>query len=583
MVYRFDSDFNGEVFGESVIDGSEPFLGLHYPHTDIPEQARNLYKKVHLRIIENVEAESAAIYSAKGNSTHTSLDLGNSILRSSSPIHLQYLKNMGVNATLTISIMIDQRLWGLVACHHHSPRYPSTSLREAALALTNVLSTQLHHWERSIDFAAVQEKEHIYQALISEAVKSKDLFSETMKVSYLLGLTNATGAALIRKDMVISYGKVPKDEDIYEINNWMKENHERVFQSNQFSNYYPKADLMKDIASGILYYQLDQESDSAILWFRQQMSEGKRWGGKPEENKILEGVLSPRKSFEAWQEEVEGKSTPWKPFEIQAGLRFAAYVEREMFIRNLDLQKERYRKLTDQLQQANEELRQFNWISSHDMKEPLRKIRLFIDQIRIDGQDLGTSSIYFDRIDAAAQRMQKLIEDLLNYAGLSQPVGLQETDLNKVVQDVAEELGMSSAEIRCDHLPVIPAVDFQIRQLFTNLFSNAIKFQHIDRPLSIVISKESFTPEELEILFPEKGEDYIKIRIQDNGIGFEPEYNEQIFELFQRLHGQKEFQGTGIGLAICKKIVETHHGFISAEGKLNEGAGFVVVLKLAYR
>jgi two-component system, chemotaxis family, sensor kinase Cph1 len=580
MVYRFDEDFNGEVYGESVSKNLTSYLGLHYPSTDIPEQARELYKKVHLRIIEHVEKSPVPVYTNKDDASHMNLDLGRSILRSSSPIHLEYLKNMGVCATLTVSIMINNRLWGLVACHHYSERYASISERETALALTNVLSTQLHHWQRSADYAAVQEKEHIYQMLLTQALKGKDIFDALTQVSYITALTDSAGAAIVRDKNIFTYGVVPEDDVIYQLHDWMISKMERVFQCTELSRYYPKMINHADIVSGVLYYELDTDSKSAIFWFRAQLSEGKKWGGDPELDKEVTGVLTPRRSFEAWQQEVRGKSAKWKSHEIQAGLRLGAYLEREIFIKNLDFQKERYKKLTSELQQANEELRQFNWISSHDMKEPLRKIRLFIDQIKLEGEELGASNqLYFERIDHAAARMQQLIDDLLNYADLSREQKLASCSLKSIIEEVAEELGLSLSALQLSDLPVIHVVPFQIRQLFSNLMSNSIKFQQQLRPLRIEVSTSPLSSADQERIFPDAPENFIKLIYKDNGIGFSGEYNEQVFELFQRLHGQNEYSGTGIGLAICKKIAEAHHGFIAAFGEEGEGVRFEVVLK----
>jgi light-regulated signal transduction histidine kinase (bacteriophytochrome) len=580
MVYRFDEDFNGEVFGESAKENLTAYFGLHYPSTDIPEQARELYKKVHLRIIENVEASPVPVFTNTDNASHMSLDLGRSILRSSSPIHLEYLKNMGVSATLTVSIMINNRLWGLVACHHYSSRYASISERETALALTNVLSTQLHHWQRSADYAAVQEKEHIYQMLLTQGVKGKDIFHELTQASYITALTDSTGVAIVRDKKIFTYGLVPEDQVICQLHDWMISKVERVFQCTELSRYYPQMISHADVVSGVLYYELDAESRSAIFWFRPQLSEGKKWGGNPDLDKEVTGLLTPRRSFEAWQQEVHGKSAKWKSHEIQAGLRLGAYLEREIFIKNLNYQKERYKKLTNELQQANEELRQFNWISSHDMKEPLRKIRLFIDQIKLEGEELGASNqLYFERIDHAAARMQQLIDDLLNYADLSREQKLEYCSLKSIIEEVAEELELNAAALQLSDLPSVDVVPFQIRQLFCNLISNSIKFQQPGRALRIAVTTALLTSEDHERIFPDAPESYIKLVYQDNGIGFSSEYNEQVFELFQRLHGQNEYSGTGIGLAICKKIAEAHHGFIRAYGEEGEGVRFEVVLK----
>lgn len=583
MIYKFDEDYNGQVFAESVAQGFEPFLGLNYPHTDIPAQARELYKKSPIRILVDVNAAPIHLCTLNENATYSSLNLGNSILRSVSPIHIEYLKNMGVTATLSLSIMIGQRLWGLVACHNYKPKHISPLKRQAAMLQTQFMASHIHHWERSENYGEVQEKEHIYQSIIEQALKSEDIFQSIIKESYFIGLTGSTGGAVLRNGQIFTYGKVPALDQIKEIQHWMKYNFERVFQSSEFSKYYSRSKEFSDSCSGILYYSLDDESDSAIMWFREQLSEGKKWGGDINEAKDKAKSLTPRASFKAWEEVVIGKSDPWKAHEIQAGLRLGAYLEREIYIKNITYQKERYEKLNTELQQANEELNQFNWISSHDMKEPLRKIRLFIDQLSTDSASLNEQqSLYFGRIDAAAKRMQALIDDLLNYAGLSKENSFEKQDLNPLIGEVADcyMADNPGAQITLGVLGSIPCIDFQIKQLFSNLIGNSIKFKKENENAIIEMLRAELNEEDLERIKPESPQDVIKIHYKDNGIGFSPEYNEQIFQVFQRLHGQDEYSGTGIGLAICKKIVETHKGFIYANGKLGEGAIFSIVLNM---
>jgi len=582
MIYKFDADYNGEVFAESLQGDLEPFLGLNYPHTDIPRQAREIYKKNPIRILVDVNKSPISLCTLEEGASNASVDLSKSILRSVSPIHIEYLKNMKVTATLTLSIMIGQRLWGLVSCHHHSPKYISPLKRQSALLQTQFMASHIHHWERSENYGEVQEKEHIYQSILESALKSDEIFQSISSSSYFIGLTGSTGGAIVKDGAIYTFGKVPSNEQIVAIQKWMKENFERVFQSSEFSTYYEVAKSFSDSCSGILYYSLDQESDSAIIWFRQQLSEGKKWGGNMEEAGVKSKSLTPRASFESWEELISGKSEVWKAHEIQAGLRLGAYLEREMSIRNITYQKERYEKLNSELQQANEELNQFNWISSHDMKEPLRKIRLFIDQINADSESLNDQhAMFFSRIDAGAKRMQVLIDDLLNYAGLSKKNSFTHQPLNKLVGEVVDcyRTDNPGTRIQLGELGSISCIDFQIKQLFSNLLCNSIKFKKDDQNAQIEIVKTELSTDDLARIKPASPNDYIKIRYTDNGIGFSAEYNEQVFQVFQRLHDQNDYSGTGIGLAICKKIVETHKGFIYAEGELGKGTTFSIVLK----
>lgn len=582
MVYRFDPDFNGEVYAESKRSDIESFLGLHYPHTDIPAQARELYKKQPLRMIPDVNYNPAAIIALDDDCTHEDLNLSNCTFRSVSPIHIKYLKNMGVSASFSISIMINEQLWGMIACHNYSPKKVLLYNRTSALMQSEFYAAQIHRWERSEEYKKVQEKEHIYQSILEEVVRTENTFESVSSTPYFLGLTDATGGAILRDGNVHVYGETPGVQFINKVQKYMKSKDERVFLSDSFSDYLEEAKKYQKIASGVLYFSLHKETDSAVIWFRKQLSEGKKWGGNPNKNNEDIKNLTPRNSFKAWEEDVAGKSAKWYAHEIQAGLRLGNYLEREIYIRNLKSQKEQLEQITTELKNKNEELSQFNWISSHDMKEPLRKIRLFIDQIEMEENELNeVQQNYFRRIDKAADRMQQLIDDLLNYAKLSDEEVFEKKSLRKVIDEVAfsfESLDDKKITFDISKFPKANIIDFQIAQLFSNLISNSIKFKHPDREVFIEIKHVIPTQNEMDQLGFDK-DNFIKIVYSDNGIGFSSDYNERIFEVFQRLHDTNKFDGTGIGLAICKKIVETHNGVIRAFGREGEGVDFEIFLK----
>jgi PAS domain S-box-containing protein len=237
------------------------------------------------------------------------------------------------------------------------------------------------------------------------------------------------------------------------------------------------------------------------------------------------------------------------------------------------------------LAQSNIELDSFSYIASHDLQEPLRKIQTYCNRIMDSEFESFTHETkdHFQRIVAAAARMQNLINSLLNYSRMnSTDIMYETTDLNVVVQEVLKNLSHLIDEnhvvTRCEKLPVIDAFPDQMTQLFTNLVSNSIKYRHRDVAPEIYITVSSAPASSVlksqDAPFP----DYWKIAIADNGIGFEPQYAEKIFELFQRLHSKFEYEGTGLGLAICRKIAQNHHGFIKADGKPGDGATFELYL-----
>lgn len=233
-----------------------------------------------------------------------------------------------------------------------------------------------------------------------------------------------------------------------------------------------------------------------------------------------------------------------------------------------------------ELQIQNAELASFTYIASHDLQEPLRKIQAFTSRIMDkEGNILSPSGQeYFGRIVESASRMQKLIEALLNYSRTNTTdVVLEPTDLNRVLIDVLsdlnEEIESKNVNIESEDLPTLNIFPLQFNQLFSNIIGNAIKYHRSGNQPHIKITQEKVDSNEI-VGGPETGTKYWRISIKDNGIGFEPKYENVIFDLFQRLHGKDEYEGTGIGLAICKKIMHNHHGFIKAEGKPGEGATF---------
>ena len=238
-----------------------------------------------------------------------------------------------------------------------------------------------------------------------------------------------------------------------------------------------------------------------------------------------------------------------------------------------------------ELERMNSELESFSYVASHDLQEPLRKIQTFAMRIlEKEHENLSdTGKEYFRRMQNAAKRMKVLIEDLLSFSRVNNTEKNFETiDLHKIVEDVKkdfqEEIEQKMATIELFKTCTIKAIPFQFRQLIQNLIANSLKFQHPGKNPHITLSSSFVNSDTLrnEKLLP--GTNYCHIIISDNGIGFEPEFNEKIFEVFQRLHRKEEYAGTGIGLAIVKKIVENHKGYITAKGELNEGATFDIFI-----
>lgn len=240
------------------------------------------------------------------------------------------------------------------------------------------------------------------------------------------------------------------------------------------------------------------------------------------------------------------------------------------------------------LEKTNIELDSFNHIASHDLQEPLRKIQMFISRL-LDTEKESLSSKgfnYLEKIEASASKMQNLIRHLLTYSRIGKEHSKLETiNLNDVIEDILEDQSEQNRDrivTHIDTLPEIEGIPFLIEQLFTNILSNAIKYQQVNTTIEIkitgVLTNEDITDTELDGIHNDHS--FLKIIITDNGIGFETKHYDKIFEPFQRLHTNNEYKGTGIGLAICKKIVEAHKGQIVAKSKLGEGSNFTITLPI---
>jgi PAS domain S-box-containing protein len=236
-----------------------------------------------------------------------------------------------------------------------------------------------------------------------------------------------------------------------------------------------------------------------------------------------------------------------------------------------------------QLLRANLELESFNYVASHDLQEPLRKIQTFANLLQVKTLDPETTSRYLDKIHSASRRMSDLVQALLQYSRLANDTQFEDTDLDRIFEEVKNDLELrieeTGAVVRHDSLPTVPAIPLQMHQLFANLLANALKFT--DKPPVVQITTRPVPAAEVAAnrqLDPEKS--YVEIAFRDNGIGFEPHFADKIFHLFKRLHTRDQYSGTGIGLSICKKIVEHHGGCIRAESVEGEGSVFTVWLPL---
>lgn len=576
MVYQFDSEEAGCVIAEDT-DQEMPYLNLHYPPSDIPKQARQLYTLNWLRLIPDAYYQPVALIPANNPLTDQPLDLSLSVLRSVSPIHLEYLHNMGVTASMSISLLQDQKLWGLIACHHSSPKYIPYHIRTVCEFIGQVMSAEVANKESGEDSDYKRQLKAL-QTQFVETLSQADHFLEGVEQlnTQLLNLVNATGAVVCSGERYIRVGETPSEAEIYALLDWIKPRLDQsIFETRSLPKHYPAAEAFQAIASGVLALEISRIHRNYILWFRPEVIQTVNWGGNP--NKPVEiqedGSLrmSPRKSFQLWQETVQGQALPWKPCELEAVVELRSLIVGIVLRQAEDLAAMNY-----ELQRSNEELDSFAYIASHDLKEPLRGIHNYANFLMEDYAEVLTDDgvAKLETLVRLTQRMEDLINSLLHFSRLGRAELMQQSvDLDELVQQVIATLTMarpqSEIEFRIPHpLPRIECDRAQVNELFTNLISNAIKYN--DKPQKWV---------EIGFWAGEEAVGNPTFYVRDNGIGILQEHQEKIFQIFRRLHGRDEFGGgTGAGLTIARRIVERHGGRIWVESIPKQGTTFYFTL-----
>lgn len=583
MIYRFDEQYNGEIIAESKNDDLEGFLGLHYPHTDIPRQARELYIKNQLRMIVDVNYTPVPIVTMDEQLDHSSLDLSYSTLRSVSPIHIQYLHNMGVCATLTISLLHKKKLWGLISCHHYSPKHLTYEVRMAAKLLGHFITSQLDTRQQNEEYEIARKATHAVEWLNSRKFElNRNSLEFIVNDYHILTVCNAVGVSILLDGKIFQSGSVPQTDDIRMLSSYLSTYTSNTrFQTNSLIHVLPEFRHVCEKFPGINYFPLDSSTFNCIIWYRHETISEVNWAGNP--NKAIEkdkNGLSPRKSFELWKETVKFTSNKWLNSEVAACSNFVNILQKHLSSVFLTEEEEKQRQLAEILKRTNAELENINWISTHDLQEPLRKIQMMASYILQDDAVRLPSEIYskVDKMNQFASRMQGLIKDILRYSQLNygqesfEEVNLHEL-MTQVETDLQESFEEKNAHLVLGPVPVISGVPFLIRQLFSNLIYNSLKFSSDDREPTITIASSSDTTGLDETVTPNT---FHIIDYTDNGIGFDAAYNENVFKIFTKLQSPGQFSGSGIGLALCKKIVTTHKGFITARGTEGEGVVFKI-------
>lgn len=321
MIYRFDSEWNGEVISQSRIEAAPSYLGLHFPASDIPAQARRLYTLNLVRVVADIEADPVPLLPALNPLAGEPLDMTYSALRCLSPIHIQYLRNIGVSASMVVSIMQNGRLWGLIACHHHAPKRVSLAEREAAVFISRMTSAKLAAIEAVEQHNHVTSANHLIGELLNYIFTSQEETILQRLLPELMHLLHANGVLALVDGRRHSHGLVPNPAQMDGLLQWLTGkafNHS--FSCDHLAKHFAPAADYQDIASGLLCTPLAADVNNGIVWFRAEKPRTVKWAGQAEKGLVADEAggyrLTPRKSFEVWSELWRGRSAPWTHVEL---------------------------------------------------------------------------------------------------------------------------------------------------------------------------------------------------------------------------------------------------------------------------
>lgn len=570
MIYRFDEQWNGTVIAEDG-DGTLPsYLDLRFPATDIPAQARELYRLNRIRLIPSATYDPIPLVPPLSPVDGAPTDLSASALRSVSPIHLEYMRNMGTAASMSISLIVDGKLWGLISCHHGDPLHVPPPVRNAAEFLGRIVSQQIAAHDRTNESRqrlAFKQVETELIAYLSRALTFQQGLVERPR--QWLAITNAEGASVITEDMVLASGLVPPSGVIRDLAAWLHEKKlDAPYATDNLAAEWPGGHAIADVASGVIAVQISSLHPSFIIWFRPEVVRTVNWGGDPKKPMVSESDMRihPRRSFETWKESVRDHSAPWSIAEIQSAGEFRTAVVNFVLKRA-----EERAELTDELQRSNKELESFSYSISHDLRAPFRHILGYAQLLGEEEEELKSiSRHYLSGISNAALSAGQLVDDLLRFSQLGRAsLNMSSIDMQKVAGEIRRSFDTLAEERQIDwRIGALPdgfGDAALVRQAIYNLVDNAVKYTR-DRDPAII-----------EIEGREDGTMTV-YTVRDNGVGFDMAYGGKLFQVFQRLHHVEDFEGTGIGLALTKRIIDRHGGSIRAEGKLNEGASFSFTL-----
>ncbi len=569
-LYRFDEDFNGEVIAESRAGHMASYKGLHFPASDIPPQARALYMKNFIRSISDIGYAPVPVVPVKNPHTDRVLDMSMSALRSVSPIHVQYLANMGVQASMSVTIIQNGRFWGLIACHHNSPYHVPYRIRMVSEIMGHVFSAQLSSMEELVDRADGEKRRLILERLSASMGTHYNLYDLLReKQEMALEAMRAQGMAVQYRGRIFGFGQRSDDAQIAALIDWLYSNHPgSLVKTHEAESLVGDVAGLENLRGGFLAAPISHMRKDYIIWFRDSIAKDVHWAGNPEKTAVEEKAgyrLVPRASFDLWKQTVRNRSRGWSRDDVEMAQNLIHIIN----------QSERIA-----AEEASIAKSEFLANMSHELRTPLNAIVGIINILDRDNKLDDRQREFIKTMNLSANSLLGLINDLLDIAKIeSNEMTVEERPFNLL--DILEEVRsiMNVRAVEKDLLLAVKAPPRQsmqftgdvvrIRQVLLNLVSNALKFT--DAGFVNVL-----------VRLPTEIDARIRIEVQDSGIGMSEEQLARIFDKFVQADDTitRRFGGTGLGLAIVRNLVTLMGGEVQVQSQEGMGSRFTVLVPL---
>ncbi len=575
VVYRFDEKFDGEVIGEDCHPEMVPFKGLKFPSTDIPAQARALYVQNRVRCIYDVDEPTIPLTPSIVGSGRNPLDLSMSMVRGVSPIHLQYLKNMGVRASFSMSLIFENKLWGMVACHNRAPKYVEQRSRLICESLSQVFTWQLHGKDIEIQRESFQKRQRDLNNIISFVTnEANPLEAVNVRQDSLLAIMRSCGVALVTPNSHYLIGRTPSFETVSHLFHNYSGNKSTGSQSVALTRV--SDDIIENFKlngiRGLFISPVSSRHGYYTMWFREPIDKSIRWAGEDASKSDKGKSLTPRESFDTYLDSVVDESISWSRDDETLIEGFdQLFIPYALGMKSsLDIQ-------VSKLEELDKAKDQFLASISHELRTPLNSIMGWTDLALMDTTNHERLVEALNVVKRASSTQAAIINDILDMSRIisgTMKLSIHTVTISESIKDVAKqfEAGFVSKNISLttlfkDETTTILADKVRIKQVIHNLLANALKFTPKGGSVTVSGKREHSN---------------YKFFVRDTGKGIGEEHVNHVFERFFQGKAAHNKQGLGLGLSIVKSIIEMHGGNIwcKSEGE-GMGATFYVTVPIA--